>query len=696
MYGPPPPFHGGRKTQKMHDQLREPKPKNIKEIPHYIKRVCSTFASRLLYIFRLVWETSPLILFAMLFAAVFNGIAPVITARVGAEVLNNLALAFQGSVTFQTVLGLIILQFAVSFVTSLVGNLNTVVTRISSELVTNHIKVKIMEKSKEIDLASFDLPDFYEKLENANREAGMRPMQVISSTLSIMSAVISMVSFIVVLAAVSPWAPLVIIAVSVPSAVINFLYRSKTVKYMRTHSKDRRQMQYYSEQVTNKDTVKEMRIFHLSDLFISRYREVFKRYFAGIRHLIVSENLWLIGMLIFHSVVNCAFFIYIAKMVCDGQFMVGDFSLYTGALITISAAVSTLISTTASIYEGTLFIDNMISFMKHERRVVPSLPEPRHVEHHTGHTITFEDVSFRYPGTERDVLHHLNFTLEAGDTCVLVGLNGAGKTTLIKLLTRLYDPSEGRILFDGHDIREYDTTDLYSVFGIIFQDFGKYAVSVKDNIRFGQLDKDGTDADIRHAAEQSSAQAFIEKLPDQYDTPLMRYFEDNGTELSIGQWQKLAIARAFYSDSDIIILDEPTASLDALAEQEIYNQFDSLRRDKTTVFVSHRLSSATVANKIIVLENGSIAEMGDHATLMRNRGHYFKLFSTQASRYLSEDAEVNSMMMEQKQESAHPLPRMMPDGEPTPVGESMPGKAPMPDHAPDHPHHPNPNQPNEP
>lgn len=473
--------------------------------------------------------------------------------------------------------------------------------------------------------------------------------------MSIMSALISMISFIAVLAAISPMAPLIVILVSIPSAVINFLYRAKNVKYMKQHSKDRRQMQYFSEQVTNKDTVKEMRIFQLSDLFIGRYTEVFRRYFAGIKKLILSENIWLIGMLIFRSLVNCAFFLYIAKMVCDGQFQVGSFSLYTGALTSISASVSTLISTTAAIYEGTLFIDNMIAFMQHERRVVPALAEPRHIQHHTGHTICFEDVSFRYPGTERDVLRHLNFTLNAGDTCVLVGLNGAGKTTLIKLLTRLYDPTEGRILFDGHDIREYDVNDLYSVFGIIFQDFGKYAVSVRDNIRFGQLDKEGTDADIQTAAHQSNADTFIEKLPDQYDTPLMRYFEDNGMELSVGQWQKLAIARAFYSDSDIIILDEPTASLDALAEQEIYNQFDTLRQDKTTVFVSHRLSSAAAANKIIVLEAGAIVEMGDHNTLMKNRGHYYKLFSTQASRYLSEDAEVNSMMYREKnQHSASP------------------------------------------
>ena len=237
-----------------------------------------------------------------------------------------------------------------------------------------------------------------------------------------------------------------------------------------------------------------------------------------------------------------------------------------------------------------------------------------------GDKIVFENVSFRYPGTERDVIKNVSLTFNAGDTVVLVGLNGAGKTTLIKLLTRLYDPTEGRILLDGHDIRDYDVEEMYKLFGIIFQDFGKYAVSVTENISFGRFEKPLIPDNVKLAAEQSNSAGFIEALPDKFNTPLMRYFEDNGIDLSTGQWQKLAIARAFYSDSDILILDEPTASLDAIAEQEIYNQFDLLRKDKLTIFVSHRLSSATVASKIIVLENGAIIEEGNHAELMRLGG----------------------------------------------------------------------------
>jgi ABC-type multidrug transport system fused ATPase/permease subunit len=277
--------------------------------------------------------------------------------------------------------------------------------------------------------------------------------------------------------------------------------------------------------------------------------------------------------------------------------------------------------------------------MKQERTVVSIATKSRSVEKGIAHKIEFVNVSFSYPGSERKVLDNINITIEGGESVVLVGLNGAGKTTLIKLITRLYDPTEGRILLDGRDLREYEPTDLYRMFGIIFQDFGKYAVSVSDNIRFGDIHREVNESEIRLAAKQANADDFIERLPEEYTTPLMRYFEPDGTELSIGQWQKLSVARAFYSRSDILILDEPTASLDPLAEQEIFRQFDELRQDKTTIFVSHRLSSATVASKIVVLEYGELIEEGTHRELMAKKGRYYELFSTQAQRYVEEGAE---------------------------------------------------------
>ena len=238
-------------------------------------------------------------------------------------------------------------------------------------------------------------------------------------------------------------------------------------------------------------------------------------------------------------------------------------------------------------------------------------------------------MSFHYPGTERNVIKNVSFKVNPGDTVVLVGLNGAGKTTLLKLLMRLYDPTDGVILLDGHDIKEYDVEQLYGMYGAIFQDFGKYAFTVTENISFGQIEKPVKEEEIHAAAKASSADEFIRALPKEYDMPLMRYFEPEGIEPSIGQWQKISIARAFYSDSDVLILDEPTASLDAIAEQEIYNEFDRLREDKTTFFVSHRLSSATVATKILVLSAGELVESGTHQELMAAGGIYYTMYSTQ-------------------------------------------------------------------
>ena len=235
------------------------------------------------------------------------------------------------------------------------------------------------------------------------------------------------------------------------------------------------------------------------------------------------------------------------------------------------------------------------------------------------------------------MLKNINLTFNPGESVVLVGLNGAGKTTLIKLLTRLYDPTEGRILLDGRDLREYDPKELYDIFGIIFQDYGRYAESVSDNIRFGDVRREYTKEDIELAARQGNCDAFIDELPAGYDTPLTRMFEDNGIELSGGQWQKISIARAFFKDSEILILDEPTASLDPLAEQEVFNQFASLSEDKITIFVSHRLSSAVDASKIVVIDAGEVIEVGNHEELMRLGGKYFTLFSIQAKRYTGLD-----------------------------------------------------------
>ena len=624
-----------------------PRPKSIKDVPLYLVRRFKGFVSRLGYIIKLVWDVSPKILIAMCLLCIIDGVLPVVGAYISKYLVNNIAdLLLLGPVssgsvaediykTLEPVVFLLILDMIYLFMKRVLARINTCVTSIAGELVVNHIKVKIITKAKTVDQRSFDDPAFYERLENANREAGMRPLHILSATFHVISSVLSVVSFIVVLATLSPIAPLVVIAASIPGAVVNYYYRNRNFKYIRRHSKERRQMNYYSSLMTNKDYAKEIKILGLADTFKEKYDDAFKVYYKGLRRLILRESLMQILVSLIYVLASGALFGFVAyNVVFSGKGEIGDWSLYTGALTSITGYVSTIVTSTATIYEGTLFIENMLDFMKEPATVVPIIDEPIVPKRNSNHVIEFKNVSFRYPGTDRDVIKNVNLTLQTDRSVILVGLNGAGKSTLLKLVMRLYDPTDGVILLDGRDIREYDVGKLYEMYGIIFQDFGKYADTAEENIRFGDVRRTHSYADVIEASKAGNSHELIESLPDGYKTPLTRMFEENGIELSGGGWQKLAIARAFYKDSDILIMDEPTASLDPLAEQDVLNRFAELSRGKISIFVSHRLSGAIVAGQIIVLENGEIVEEGTHDELMEKRGKYHLLFTTQADRYI--------------------------------------------------------------
>ena len=639
-----PPGYGAPQGVRMRDKLRAKPPQNLRDVPRFLKEVVGGTLYRLFYIFKLVLECKPAMMIFMIFMMLYEGIMPTIGTLITANLAGRVVDSFSGPVNLWIPL---IWQFGYMFLNTVMNNINNMITTLAGETITNHIKMKIMNKAKTVDVASFDMPDFYERLENANREAGMRPIHILRSTFTLISRIISLITYVVLLAGLIDKLPpisylffVLFVLFSIVSACISFYFKRKHHDYMFRRSKDRRQMTYYSDMMVNKDLVKEVRLFDLSDLLIGRYKNVFTGYFKGIRKLVINEGSWHILLTLTTTVMNAVLFYMIATNV--GQ--IEDYTAYTGALNAISAGLTAVIANTASIYEGSLFIENMILFMKEKQTVKPLSKDPLLPQSGIGHTIELRNVSFRYPGTEKDVLKNLNFTFKAGDTAVLVGLNGAGKTTLIKLITRLYDPTEGTILLDGRDIREYDLTALYRLYGIIFQDFGKYAESVSNNVMFGQVDIPADKERIRQAAIASGADDYIQDLPLGYDTPLTRFFEENGVELSIGQWQKLSIARAFYSEADILILDEPTASLDPMAEQEIYNQFDRLRQDKTSVFVSHRLSSATTADVIVVLEHGEIVESGTHEELMALGKRYYKLFTTQASRYVGKKEKERSAL----------------------------------------------------
>ncbi len=619
------------------------KPKRLRDIPSYLFKKAKGFFSHLTYIFTLVWQSSPMLLLLMLLFCLLDGVLPVFTAYISSELLNeisDLIVANRiGDVTPQMTDALrpLIILFGINllliFMKRLLAKLSAMTTSISGELVINHIKLTLIGKAKKLDARSFDDPDFYEKLENANREANMRPISILNATFSLSSALISAISFVVLLSGLSPYASVLILIAAIPGAIVNLIYRNRNFWYMRFHSKERRQMQYYSSLLVDKDRVQEIKILGLGDTFTEKYKRAFAKYYRGMKKLIMKEGVTQIGVGLISAVVNSILFVFVAYSVIFGDGRIGDYSLYSGALTSISAYVTTLITSTVTIYEGTLFIDNMIEFMEEKIEIAPSVDAPLIPERGAPHTVEFRNVSFRYPGQEGYALRNVSLTLNPKESVVLVGLNGAGKSTFIKLLTRLYDPTEGVILLDGHDLKEYDVDSLYSMFGIIFQDFGRYADTVGENIRFGDVDRTSSLADVKLAAEMSGADGFIEELPEQYDTPLTRLFEERGKELSVGQWQKVSVARAFFKDSDILIMDEPTAALDPLSEQEVFNRFSQLSGDKVAVFVSHKLSSAVLADKIVVIDGGEVAEVGTHAELMAKGGKYHLLFTTQAKRY---------------------------------------------------------------
>ena len=601
---------------------------------------------RFFYSFSLVWKSAPFMLICMVFVAIVQGVVPVISSLISKHLMNTLQQVIVarsqgdaiGSFLESGILFAVIFLFTFRLLNRLAGRLSTFSTRIIGEQVTKTVKLMIMEKSKQIDISAYDTPEFYEKLENANREASTRPVTILQNAFKIVSTAISLVSYLIILMSAIPWAGIAVIAVTVPSAVINFIYRKKNAEYVRRNSRGRREMNYYSERAVNRDAAKEVRIFDLTDTFIGSFKKSFAEYYKGLKSLIIKENIWQTFFILISVATNCCCYLYVAFQVFEGSYLIGDFSLYTAAVTTIANEITALINTSATVYEGTLFIDNLITFLQEEPAVVSPKEPAEPPRRGTGHSIEFCDVSFSYPGFDKKVLSHVNLKINEGDNVTLVGLNGAGKTTLIKLMTRLYDPTEGKILLDGVDLRDYDTKDLYSIFGIIFQDFGRYAYTVADNIRFGDVTREKSDEDVEAAAISANAYDFIKDLPHGFDTSLTRAFEKDGTELSGGQWQKIAIARAFFGMKDILILDEPTAALDPLAENEIYNKFTELSEGKTTLFVSHRLSSAVNATKIIVMEQGEIVEEGTHTELMALGGKYHNLFTTQASRYTANEA----------------------------------------------------------
>lgn len=590
----------------------------------FIDSIKGTY-KRIVYVLLLVIKACPKYLVAVLICTLLLGVFPVINSVISATILRKIAY-LDSSTVFGEIVNLIAIKMLFLLLTNIASYSNGTLLALAGSQVTDYIRKAIIQKAKDIDMEDYDSPDFYGKLENAKREAGSRPVAIISAIFGFVSTALSMIAYISVLSSFSVEILVLVILLGIPQCLFTHIYRRKNYTYNLSSTATRRQMAYYNNTVTDSKVSKEVRLYGLFDWFENRYTETFKQYFAGLKSITLAEFKWEIALSFLSVAITLGINLYTAYKALIGDIDIGDFSLYTSALNSLVSLMSVLVSHAAAIYSGTLFVDNLYEFLNRKRCL--KVPEtPQRVNFNSSHTIEFDNVSFTYPGCENKVLSNISFTVRTGEKLIVVGLNGSGKTTLIKLLLRLYDPTEGVIYLDGYDIRRYSPDELYKLYSAVFQDYGKFAETISNNIAFGNAYKPANVSEIFEAAVKGQADEFIQKTSDGFQTPLSKLFYENGVELSIGQWQRIAISRAFYRNAAVCIWDEPTASLDALSEKAIMNLIMEDDPSAIKILVSHRLLYSEKANQIIVLENGTIREKGTHEQLVQQNGVYKTLVS---------------------------------------------------------------------
>ena len=581
----------------------------------------------------LVWEATPRYAAANAALTVSQGVLPAITLYFSKLIVDGVitAASVHTRAATQHVLTLVVLWFGAQLLSSLLQTAGTLVTSLESDLLSNFISVRLMEKANMLDLSYFENAQFYDKMENARREAGYRPGQMMNHLFGLLRSAITLISVISVLFSLSSWLVLLVITVSIPSVAIQARYSGQFFELMKGRAGQQRSLTYLSHLMTTDGAVKELRVFGLHETLLRRYREIFARFFRENRDLTVRRNTSSFGLAALSTVVSGLTYVYVVLQVIVGRITVGGLTLYYQAFQQSQSQVSNVLSGISSMYENALFLSNLFDFLAFapELSVRPDpLPFPTVIRE----GIVLDRVSFKYPGTEKWVLEGISFTIKPGETIALVGANGVGKTTLVKLLTRLYDPTAGRITIDGIDLRDFDPAAVRACVGVIFQDYVKYQLTVRENVGFGRIEALDDQDRIERSVAEADAAPIIAGLPQGYDTLLGRWFAD-GQELSIGQWQKVALARAFMRDADLLILDEPTASLDARAEYEVFRAFDKLTEGKMVVLISHRFSTVRMAERIVVIEDGRVIENGDHDELLLKSGRYAELFDLQAAAY---------------------------------------------------------------
>jgi ATP-binding cassette subfamily B protein len=591
---------------------------------------------------RLVWQTSPALTLGTLLLRLVRALLPVATLFIGKLIIDEVvALAgtpgapatlsgWYASGLLHRLLWLLAAEFSLAVLSDLLGRLVSLLDSLLSEQFANTTSVRLMEHAATLDLEDFEDSELQDRLDRARRQASGR-MTLMSQLFGQAQDVVTIIGFAAGLVVYAPWLIVLLVVALVPAFLgeAHFNAQSYALTYARTP--EQRELDYVRQTGASVESAKEVKIFGLNAFLIDRYRDLATAFYQANRKLAVRRAGWGGALTALGTVGYYVAYAYLAWRTLAGQFSIGDLTFLAGSFRRLRTLLEGLLIGFSQTAGQALYLDDLFSFFEIEPEI-HSPENPRPFPSPIAQGFTFEDVGFIYPGAERWAVRHLSFTLGAGEVLALVGENGAGKTTLVKLLARLYDPDEGRILLDGHDLREYDLDELRANIGVIFQDFVRYHLTAAENIAVGRIEARADRARIEGAAERSLADEVIAKLPLGYDQIIGKRFKA-GIDLSGGEWQKVAIARAYMRDAQLLILDEPTAALDARSEFEVFQRFKELSAGKTAVLISHRFSSVRMADRILVLADGTVEAAGTHEELLAERGRYAELFELQAAGY---------------------------------------------------------------
>ena len=591
---------------------------------------------------KLVWQTSPGITLAQGGLRILRALLPVAALYVGALIIDEVVRLTRAPTPGATLeqwlasglldhIGLLLaLEFGLAVVSDVLGRGIALLDSLLSEKLSTATSVRLMEHAASLDLEDFEDSEFQDRLERARMQAAGRT-GLVSQLFGQAQDVVTIVSFAAGLVAYAPWL-MVLLAVALVPAFIGEAHFNAQSYWLNYHrAPERRELDYVRQAAASAETAKEVKIFNLHGFLIRRYRELAVSFFRANRKIAVRRAAWGSVLTAIATVAYYFAYAYIVWRTLRGDFTIGNLTFLAGSFLRLRGLLESLLSGFSSVAGQAMYLEDLFSFFEIRPEIhSPGNPRPFPLPIRAG--FTFEDVGFRYPGAERWAVRNLSFTLKAGEVLALVGENGAGKTTIVKLLARLYDPDEGRILLDGHDLREYDLHDLRANIGVIFQDFVRFHLSAADNIAVGHIEARSDRARIAAAAQRTGADEVIAKLPEGYDQMIGKRFR-TGIDLSGGEWQKIAIARAYMRDAQVLILDEPTAALDARAEYEVFQRFKELSAGKTAILISHRFSSVRMADRIVVLGEGRVEAVGTHGELLARGGRYAELFELQAAGY---------------------------------------------------------------